>query len=102
MTLDDTLACYTLEKGGCYVHYSTVVRNPELFNLSVDDSKLSSEGLDKMEMIVKGGLISVVHKHFSIHPDMTSLPPLMNNFVHINILRIGEKSCHTSRTWRHF
>ncbi|KAH3897020.1 hypothetical protein DPMN_021204 [Dreissena polymorpha] len=91
-SIDDTLASYVLEIGGCYLRLDHDLKNRAMFKFLHDGNlHLSAMGIEKFETILRGGLVSLMARDMKIVPTMKQLPNRVNDFVARNLTMFRRK-----------
>lgn len=87
VALDDALASTVLESGGCYMHYPGLeLVNRQIFTETENgELSLTEEGGLKMMHVMKGGIISILHRDILIVPVLQGVPNSVSNFVKKNL-----------------
>ena len=88
-TLNEKIARFVLDLGGCYLRYPTIsLKENRLYRESSDgDLVLSYEGQDRLLETLKGGIVSILQRKIIIHPELVNLEPLVSDFVNVNLKR---------------
>lgn len=84
--LNEKIARFVLDSGGCYLRYPSItLRENHLYKKSFDgDIELSDEGYDRLLDTLKGGIVSILQRGITIHPELYDLEPLVSEFVNEN------------------
>lgn len=86
-SINDTVARFILELGGCYLKYPDIsLRDKHLYRESGDgDLVLSYDGQERLLETLKGGIVSILHRGVTIHPELKDLEPLVSEYVSENV-----------------
>ena len=88
-TINERIARFVLDSGGCYLRYPTInLKEDRLYRESHDgDIILSTEGQERLLATLKGGIVSILLRNVTIAPELVDLEPLVEEFVKKNIKR---------------